>query len=523
MKSITGWFWSAPPGRALFESWFLSILVLGSMVKAVDQPLLMTEALAFAIFICGVWTGLRMRLFSGTRGKALRFELFIAVLMPLALFMMVIGIPAVLGRKDFLSHSTLGEYGSYMLLLVTAPGYLGVRTASWLWMRWDRLRRTRFLWALTHAHLMVVMLVALVFLAGGLVRSTQIVNPLFEQLPPALPGVIARILFQIFPWIILTSALTVGGLALVLPPSALFSFLVARRMTGRLESLAKATRLLRSGDLCARVEVSGEDEVAQLQSDFNAMAADLQLTNQDLKMERDKVTTLLKAQRELTASVSHELRTPVATMRGYLDAVLQKSEKPSPKNLQQDLEIVSREVDRLQTLIEDLFALSRAEIGQLSLRPEPVKLQELVPVMVSSLAPLVWNSGRVEVLAEVPSDLPPVLADPGRLEQVLRNLLHNATRHTPPGGIVVISACLEQMAEIRLDLSDTGEGIAAEDLPRIWEKFFQAGEGPRRANGSAGIGLALVKELSEAMGGRVGVESRVGEGSTFHVWLKTAG
>jgi signal transduction histidine kinase len=493
------------------------------MVKVVDQPLLVTEALAFAIFVCGVWTGLRMRLLRGSRGKVLRFELLVALLMPPALFGMCVGIPAALGKNDFLSHSTLGELGSYMLLLLAAPGFLMVRTASWLWMRWDRLRRTRFLWALTHAHLMVVMLVALVFLAGGLVRSTQINNPLFEQLPPALPGVIARVLIQVFPWIILTTALTLGGLALVLPPSMLFSFLVARRMTGRLESLAKATRLLRSGDLCARVEVSGEDEVAQLQSDFNAMAADLQLATQDLKAERDKVTLLLKAQRELTASVSHELRTPVATMRGYLDAVLQKSEKLSPENLQQDLEIVSREVDRLQTLIEDLFALSRAEIGSLSLRLGAVKLQELVPVIVSTLAPLVWNSGRVEALAEVPPNLPPVQADSGRLEQVLRNLLHNATRHTPPGGIVVITACLENVDEVRLDVSDTGEGIAAEDLPRIWEKFFQAGEGHKPTHGSAGIGLALVKELSEAMGGRVGVESRVGEGSTFHVWLKRAG
>jgi len=156
-------------------------------------------------------------------------------------------------------------------------------------------------------------------------------------------------------------------LVVVLPPSALFSFLVARRTTARLEKLAAATAALRAGEYSTRVEVEGEDEVAQLQADFNAMAVNLEKTLVELAAERDKVARLLDARRELVASVSHELRTPVATIRGYLESLRPVEESESlGDSLSCDLEVMEEEVLQLQRLIDDLFTLSRAEVNGLA-------------------------------------------------------------------------------------------------------------------------------------------------------------
>ncbi len=156
--------------------------------------------------------------------------------------------------------------------------------------------------------------------------------------------------------------LTGMALALVLPPSALFSYLFARRIIQRIEMLVSATSALRKGNYSTRVPVSGEDEIARLQANFNAMAADLEHTMRELQEERDAVATLLKARRELIASVSHELRTPIATLRGYLESTRTHWSDTPPPTLRQDLQIMEQETMRLQALIDDLFTLARAEV-----------------------------------------------------------------------------------------------------------------------------------------------------------------
>ena len=142
--------------------------------------------------------------------------------------------------------------------------------------------------------------------------------------------------------------------------------------------------------------------------------------------------------------------------------------------------------------------------------------------MVDAMAPLAWQTGRVEVVSDIPAHLPPVLADPVRLDQVLANLLRNAIRHTPPGGLVAVRAFVDSNA-VRFDVCDTGEGIPAEDLPHIWERFYRGANGRSRDSGGAGLGLALVKELTEAMGGSVSVESAPDQGACFTVRLLLAG
>jgi signal transduction histidine kinase len=330
-----------------------------------------------------------------------------------------------------------------------------------------------------------------------------------------VPSILARITVWLFLLVLLGLLAAAGGILIALPPAVLFSAWIARRMTGRLERLTRSTDALRAGDLAVRVPVEGEDEVATLQANFNAMAADLEKSTQALQAERDKVAALLKSQRELTASVSHELRTPISTMAGYLEYLDQHLDERPLAGTRCDLAVVRREADRLNAILNDLFDLSQAEVERLSLNLAPLAVEQVAQRALVSVEKLAWETRRIQATLAVEPGLPCVQADGLRLEQVLLNLLHNALRHTPPGGVVELSARREGAA-VRLEVADSGEGIAPEDLPRVWEKFYRAAS---NAPGGAGLGLALVKELVEAMGGSVGVTSVPGSGSCFWVQL----
>jgi signal transduction histidine kinase len=297
--------------------------------------------------------------------------------------------------------------------------------------------------------------------------------------------------------------------------SSLVAYLLSRSLVRRLERLQQAAASIASGDLTQRVEVDSSDEVGQLGRQFNAMAADLERTLRELRAERDRVAGLLEQRRELVANASHELRTPLATVRGYVESALGRT-VGVPADLKRDLETIEREIARLQQLIEDLFAIAQTELGKLTLRLEPTDVGAVVQRMVSTSAPLAWRQRRVQVLAESSPGLPMAIADQQRLEQVLSNLLSNALRHTPPGGLVAFGLASDD-GSVRIEVRDTGEGIDPEDLPHVLERFFR---GRNDDGAGAGLGLALVAELSEAMGGEVRVHSTPGQGSCFEVRLK---
>ncbi len=377
---------------------------------------------------------------------------------------------------------------------------IGVRLIAF----WNRLRRTRMRWALTHAHLLVALM------GAGLISALVVLLDVTTSRG-------SSVLVLLFLLLILTCI----GLGIVLPPSAVFSYFFARRMTRRIESLAKAASALRAGDYSIRIPVQGEDEIARLQTDFNAMAGALERARRDLQAERDNVETLLKARRELIASVSHELRTPVATLRGYLESTRVHWDEAPPPTLQHDLLVMEQETIRLQALINDLFTLARAEVGRLEMRCLPTDVGMVARRVVETMAPLAWQSGRVDVVADIAQDTPSAQADGIRLEQVLHNLVHNAVRHTPPGGIVAIMAQADPDA-VLLQVRDTGEGIDPADLSRIWERFYRTERAREHPASGTGLGLALVKELVEAMGGSVSVESVLGEGSCFTIRLPRA-
>ena len=391
-------------------------------------------------------------------------------------------------------------------LLAFSSAFVISRIGVRLIVIWNRLRRQRLIWSLTNAHLLVVILGACLLTAALILANLGL-----------SPGKALSLL----PTMFLIFIMTVVVLLVVLPPSALFSYLFAHRTARRLEVLADATSALRAGDYSVRVPVEGENEVAQLQANFNAMAADLERAVRDLRAERDNVATLLNARRELIASVSHELRTPVATLRGYLESTRTHWDGTPPLTLPQDLLTMERETLRLQALIDDLFTMARAEVGRLETRREPVDLGLVARRVVVTMAPLAWQSNRVEVVADVSGEASAAMADASRVEQVVLNLLRNAVRHTSPGGIVAIQVGVEgDMALLRV--KDTGEGIAPEDLPHIWDRFYRTRKSREQDSSGTGLGLALVKELAEAMGGAVDVESTPGEGSCFTVRLPLA-
>jgi signal transduction histidine kinase len=300
--------------------------------------------------------------------------------------------------------------------------------------------------------------------------------------------------------------------------SSLVAYLLSRSLVRRLERLQHAAAAIAAGDLTQRVQADSRDELGQLGRQFNAMAADLERTLRELRAERDRVAGLLEQRRQLVANASHELRTPLATVRGYVESTLSRVDGVPPE-LHRDLETIDREIGRLQQLIEDLFALAQTELGKLTLRLEPTDVGAVVQQVVSTSAPLAWRQRRVEVVAEVEPGLQLAIADRHRLEQVLSNLLGNALRHTPPGGMIAMGVAAEE-GRVRIEVRDTGEGIDAEDLPHVFERFFR---GRNKGEVGAGLGLALVAELTHAMGGEVRVHSTPGQGSCFEVRLKAEG
>jgi len=511
----------AHPIRALCEAWVIGLVVVLGLSRLVGRvtPFALDNGLLMLCALSGTWAVLRTRLPGGSRFRQMMCEATTGLALSGAMLALQLPVRA-LGIEAVWSQAAWGMGTASFLLFATGVGCVLARVGLRVWLAWDSLRRRRMLWSLTHAHLVVVVLtgvlgVLLLFFASPFARQAA-TTPIENS--DTVVSLASEFLLRIFPTVGVLVIYVGFSLAMLLPPSAIFSFLVARRTTRRLDALAAAAKALRKGDYTARVTVSGQDEVAHLQSDFNAMADELARTLADLQVQRDTVTRLLQARREMMASVSHELRTPVATVRAMLESNLARGGDEPPAALQHDLAVIDGEMARLQRLIDDLFLLARADAGRLELDCRPTDVAATAQRVVDALAPLAWQAGRVAVVADLPTGLPPARADAARLGQVLANLVRNAVRHTEPGGIVAVALRAEPDA-VALEVRDTGAGIAPDELPHIWERFYQGQEEHARAGDGAGLGLALVKELTEAMGGTVTVDSGVGKGSCFTVRL----
>lgn len=497
----------------------LGVLLVIAQIEEHIQPLAFNGAVLFLCGASGFWMVLRTRPPTGGRAKQIGCELLRAALLGALMLVLLRPASELLGWDALWQHNSWGRIILSYLLALTGLGYLLCRLGIWVLIRWDRLRKQRMLWGLTHAHLWVAILAALVAtpIFFWLTPYSEVAQHVQDNTQDPVAALATRFFVSAFPTAVWFLVFTVLILLIVLPPSALFSFLVARKTTRRLEKLAHVTGELQKGNLHARVEVEGEDEVARLQQDFNAMAIRLENTLAELQTERDRVTQLLASRQALIASVSHELRTPVAVLRATLDSATGTWEEEPPQSLRNDLLVVNQEIVRLQGLIDDLFTLSQTETHRLTLHCQTFPPAPVITQMVAALHPLAQNSAQIEILTQIPDDIPLVYADPTRVQQILANLLRNAIRHTPPGGLILVQAKGEDDM-LRLQVCDTGEGIAAQDLPYIWDRFYRGAAAVAGGPGS-GLGLAIVKELSEAMQGKVAASNQPGGGCCFTVWL----
>jgi signal transduction histidine kinase len=282
----------------------------------------------------------------------------------------------------------------------------------------------------------------------------------------------------------------------------------------RVERLRLGTARLADGDLRAMVKVEGHDELAALAKDFNRMASALERAKLR-EREADE------ARRDLVAAISHDLRTPLASARALIEAVAD-GVADDPETRARYLASARGELAKLGRLVDDLFELARIDAGVLRLELEETSLRDLVSDTLSSFGPEAERR-RIRLVGEVSPEVDPVLASPSKLQRVLYNLVSNALRHTPADGTVFLKAEPEEDT-VRVQVADTGEGIAPEDLPRVFERSFR-GEGSRGSSeagddAGAGLGLAIARGLVEAHGGTIDVESRPGEGSRFSFTLQ---
>jgi signal transduction histidine kinase len=271
--------------------------------------------------------------------------------------------------------------------------------------------------------------------------------------------------------------------------SITLAVILARRLARPLAQIGSAARRVADGDYAARVPRDGPEEVASLADSFNQMAASL---------ERQE-----SMRRDFIANAAHELRTPLTNLQGYLEALRDgviTADRATYESLHE-------EADRLVRLSRSLDSLAEGDAG--TSLPTLVDLDLAVAIgsALELATPSIDRAGlRLE--ADLPVSLP-ARADPDRLAQVLANLLSNAVRYTPSGGIISVRA-ERRPGDVLISVVNTGDGIPAEDLDRVFERFYRVEKSRDRERGGAGIGLAIVKQLVEQGGGRVGADSRDG-------------
>lgn len=302
---------------------------------------------------------------------------------------------------------------------------------------------------------------------------------------PTSPQRLSQAIGRFFLW---------GGL-LAVAIAMVLTFVLSRRILAPVQALTLAARRLGQGDFSQRVKSEGKGELAELTQTFNSMASDLERAEQ--------------LQRNMVADVAHELRTPLSNIRGYLEAIQDEVAEPDANTIQS----LNEEAVLLSRLIDDLQELSLAEAGELKLARQPEDIAELINQAVAVVQGQAL-AGGVSLTVDLPSQLPPCDVDSHRIGQILNNLLDNALAHTTKGDIITVAA-RQQDNQVEVSVADTGEGIPAEELPNIFERFYRVDKSRSRTTGGSGLGLTIAKRLVEANGGKIEVQSELGKGSCF--------
>lgn len=280
-----------------------------------------------------------------------------------------------------------------------------------------------------------------------------------------------------------------GGAALI---ALLLGVFLSRTISRPIRELTRATHAIAQGDLQQQVNVRSRDELGELATAFNKMSAELSRS--------------VNARKQMTADIAHELRTPLSLILGHAEAVHDGVLPPTRENF----EIIREEAARLEHLVDDLRTLSLADAGELTLQPQVISPARLLEES-AALYRFQTQAKRLTLDLDLPASLPDLEVDPGRITQVLTNILDNAVRHTPAGGRITLAASRTPDG-VALSVRDSGPGLPAADLERIFDRFYRADESRVRHEGGSGLGLAIAKSIVLAHGGQIRAESEAGKG-----------
>ena len=296
-----------------------------------------------------------------------------------------------------------------------------------------------------------------------------------------------------------------GGIAMIL------GYFFSSTITERILSLQRAAEKIAQGELQTRVPITGRDELSALSATFNQMAEQLQAADQ----QQRELETL---RRDLVAWASHDLQTPLASMRAILEA-LADGVVDEPDMIKRYLQTAQKDVMSLSALMDDLFQMSQLDTGGFPLNRAQASLNDLISDTLESFSELAYRES-VKLEGKVETNVDPVFMDTQAIGRVLNNLISNALRHTSAGGEIHVHARrISQGVEV--SVRDTGEGIPAQDLPHIFERFYRgdASRSRNRDKGGAGLGLAIAQGIVHAHGGDIRVESQAGKGTQFTFYL----
>jgi signal transduction histidine kinase len=294
-----------------------------------------------------------------------------------------------------------------------------------------------------------------------------------------------------------------GGIAMAL------GYFLSSALTDRIRLVDQTAQSIARGNLKARTPVQGRDEIAILATTFNQMADQLQRAD-------TRQRELENLRRDLIAWVSHDLHTPLASIRAILEA-LADGMVEDPNTVQRYLRTAQKDIGALSSLIDDLFQMAQLDAGGLPLELGMNSISDLISDTLESFKELAARQG-VALTGEVEPKVDPLWMDAQRIGRVLNNLIGNALRHTPDGGYIhVHAAALPQ--GVRVEVTDSGEGIRPEDLPYVFDRFYRGEKSRNRATGGAGLGLAIARGIIEAHGGRIAVESQTAQFTRFYFIL----
>ncbi len=296
------------------------------------------------------------------------------------------------------------------------------------------------------------------------------------------------------------SLLAIGGAVFVI--ATLLGGFLSRSVSHPIQRMTAATEAMAQGDYAQQITVQGDDEVARLARSFNTMAQEVDRAH--------------RMQRDFVANVSHDLKTPLTSIQGFAQALLDGTAEDS-ESRRRAAQVIYEEADRMRRLVRVLLELAKLESGQIKLAREPIDLGAVLEEAVERALPLA-ETREITVKLRAPASLPAIQGDADRLSQVFNNLLDNAVAYTPAGGAVEVTAAPTSEGTLEIVVSDTGRGIPPEDLPRVFERFYQADKARADRQGT-GLGLSIVQEIVAAHGGRVTAASQPDLGTRFTVTL----